>query len=82
MDIRELKQELGVRALSLCQTLFPEGHVEGNELKIGSVHGESGRSTSVYIGGERAGNWIDFATDEGGDMIDLIGHARGLSIIA
>ena len=80
MDIRELKQELGVRALSLCQTLFPEGHVEGNEFKIGSVHGETGRSTSVYIGGERAGNWIDFATGEGGDMIDLIGHARGLSI--
>ena len=80
MDIRELKQELGSRALSLCNTLFPDGRVEGQEFKVGSVSGEPGRSLSVYLNGERAGNWTDFATGEGGDMIDLIMQAHRMDI--
>jgi twinkle protein len=80
MDIRELKQELGSRALSLCSTLFPDGRVEGQEFKVGSVSGEPGRSLSVYLSGERAGNWTDFATGEGGDMIDLIMQAHRMDI--
>lgn len=80
MDIRELKQELGARALSLCNTLFPDGRVEGQEFKVGSITGESGRSLSVYLSGERSGQWIDFATGEGGDMIDLIMQVQRVDI--
>lgn len=80
MDIRELKQELGARALSLCGTLFPDGRVEGQEYKVGSITGESGRSLSVYLSGERSGQWIDFATGEGGDMIDLIMQVHRIDI--
>ena len=80
MDIRELKAELGNRSLSLCNTLFPEGKVEGQEFKIGSIEGESGRSLSVYLNGDRSGQWMDFATGDSGDMIDLIMATRRMDI--
>ena len=80
MDIRELKVELGSRALSLCNTLLPDGRVEGQDFKVGSVTGEPGRSLSVHLNGEKQGQWIDFATGEGGDMIDLIMHVRRIDI--
>ena len=80
MDIRELKKELGARALSLCNTLLPDGRVEGQCYKVGNLDGESGRSLSVYLNGEQQGRWEDFATGEYGDMIDLIMHTRRMSI--
>ena len=80
MDIRELKVELGSRALSLCNTLLPDGRVEGQNWVIGSLSGEPGRSLNVSISGEKAGSWYDHATREGGDMIDLIMHVRRIDI--
>ena len=71
MDIRELKVELGSRALSLCNTLLPDGRVEGQNWVIGSLSGEPGRSLNVSISGDKAGSWHDHATSEGGDILDL-----------
>jgi twinkle protein len=80
MDIRVLSSELGRHAHQICQELFPEGIIESGCYKVGSIEGDRGRSLSVYLHGEKAGKWIDFATGDGGDMLDLIQHGRGLSL--
>ncbi len=42
----------------------------------GSIAGEKG--SSLFVG--RTGRWRDSATDDGGDLIDLIAAARGISL--
>ena len=80
MDIRDLSKKLGDHASGICQELYPEGRVESGCYKVGSISGEKGRSMSVYLHGEQAGKYMDFATGEGGDMLDLIQYALGLSL--
>lgn len=80
MDIRELKIELGSRALSLCNTLLPEGKVEGKNWAVGSLSGEAGRSLNVCISGDEQGRWYDHATSEGGDILSLIMHVRRVDL--
>lgn len=80
MDIRALSQQLGGHAHQICLEIFPEGRVESGCYKIGGIDGDRGRSLSVYLHGERAGKWIDFATGDSGDMIDLIQQQRGVSV--
>lgn len=81
MDIRELSRKLGDHASGICQELYPEGKVESGCYKVGSISGEKGRSMSVYLHGDQAGKYMDFATGEGGDMLDLIQFALGLSLV-
>ena len=50
------------------------------EWKAGSVSGEAGQSLSVRIAGAKKGVWQDFATGQGGDMLDLWAACRGGSI--
>ena len=80
MDIRELKIELGSRALSLCNTLLPDGKVEGKNWAVGSLSGEAGRSLNVCISGDEQGRWYDHATSEGGDILSLIMHVRRVDL--
>ena len=81
IDIRELSRQLGDHASGICQELFPDGKIESGCYKVGSISGEKGRSMSVYLHGEQAGKYMDFATGEGGDMLDLIQHAKGLTLV-
>jgi twinkle protein len=60
--------------------LFPEGKVESGHFKIGSTRGDDGRSLSVILNGEKAGQWTDFESGEYGDMLDLIMAAQGCSL--
>ena len=81
IDIRDLSKKLGDHASGICQELYPEGKIESGCYKVGSISGESGRSMSVYLHGDQAGKFMDFATGEGGDMLDLIQHSLGLSLV-
>ena len=81
IDIRELSKKLGDHASGICQELYPDGKIESGCYKVGSISGEKGRSMSVYLHGEQAGKYMDFATGEGGDMLDLIQFAMGLSLV-
>ena len=81
MDIRDLAMKLGDHASGICQELYPDGKIESGCYKVGSISGEKGRSMSVYLHGEQAGKYMDFATGEGGDMLDLIQFAMGLSLV-
>ena len=45
-----------------------------------SVDGDRGRGLSVYLHGDKCGKWIDFATGDSGDMLDLIQQSRNVSL--
>lgn len=80
MDILELKQQAKHSIPKICMELFPEGRNEGGCWKVGSLDGERGRSMSIFMHGEDAGKWTDFATGDHGDVIDLVQASQRLSL--
>lgn len=70
-DILTVKRMLADRARSVAETLLPNGRLDGQEWRVGSIGGERGNSLCVRVAGDRQGVWSDFATDHGGDLIDL-----------
>lgn len=62
--------------------LLPGGKRVGREWRVGGVEGDSGKSLSVCLSGEKRGVWADFATGEGGDLIDLWASVRRLTLSA
>lgn len=79
-DITEIKRRLAERVLSVAEHLLPNGRKDGMEWRAGSVAGELGKSLGVHLGGQKAGVWQDFASGEGGDLIDLWMKAKGASL--
>lgn len=79
-DIRDIVRDLAStpeRVEDICFELFPAGYVqEGRRFRIGSLAGDEGQSLSVLLSPDRAtgklGNWKDFSTGEGGDILDLV----------
>lgn len=55
---------------------FPQGVVKGREFVVGNVDGEKGKSLSVNI---ETGVWKDFATGQGGDLVELYAQYAGCS---
>ena len=80
MDITEVKRRLADRALQVAEHLLPNGRKDGHEWRVGSVGGEAGKSLGVHLGGAKAGVWQDFASGEGGDLIDLWRIVRGVDL--
>lgn len=64
----------------VAETLLPQGKRSGNHLKAGDVHGEAGQSLDLVLSGSSAGLWKDFATGEGGDLIDLFAAVHSVGI--
>lgn len=79
-DILQIKRMLADRAQTVAEMLLPGGRREGQEWRAGSVGGEKGGSLGVHLSGPKAGIWQDFATGEGGDLLDLWVAARGGSL--
>lgn len=79
-DILRIKRELAARAQAVAEMLLPGGRKDGPEWRAGSTGGEKGQSLGVHLSGEKAGIWSDFATGEGGDLLDLWCAARGLQL--
>ena len=80
MNAHELSEALADSAASIAQHLLPKGKKSAGEWKAGSAAGEEGQSLSVRLTGAKRGVWKDFATDEGGDLLDLWAACRGVSI--
>lgn len=80
MDARELSEALKARATELAEMLLPAGKKMGGDWRIGSADGEKGQSMIVHLRGPRQGKWKDFATGEGGDMLDLFCRTRGIGV--
>lgn len=51
--------------------LLPNGKRKSGEWCIGSVNGEPGDSLKVCLEGDKMGVWCDFATGQGGDLLNL-----------
>ena len=78
-DTEALRRGLLDRLEAVLLYLFPHGRIRGGKFYVGDVDGNRGKSLVVVLEGERRGLWKDFATDEGGDVIDLWARSRGLS---
>ena len=71
----ELSERLAANAQAVCRHYLPAGRREGRYWMVGDVAGTSGRSLYVRLfETERGaiGNWVDAATGEHGDLVDLI----------
>lgn len=74
----DLRAELLAHLESVLMTLLPAGKVRGQRYQVGDVLGSPGDSLEVSLKGETAGLWHDHATNEGGDIFDLIAAHHGL----
>ena len=71
----ELSERLAANAQTVCRHYLPAGRREGRYWLVGDVAGTAGRSLYVRLfETERGtiGNWVDAATGEHGDLVDLI----------
>lgn len=71
MRAKEIAELLANRALDVAQHLFPAGVKRGDEYCVGNIGGDAGDSLSIRLFGSKAGVWCDFATGQGGDLLDL-----------
>lgn len=78
---KELSDRLSQRAEDFARFLFPNGKKSGSEWCIGSLQGEKGTSLKIHLKGVKAGVWCDFATGQGGDLLDLWAHKEGVTIL-
>ena len=76
MNAAELSQRLADNAAAVAEYLLPKGKRAQGEWKAGSVSGEAGQSLSVRIAGAKKGVWQDFATGQGGDMLDPVSYTH------
>ncbi len=75
----ELSRRLAEQAEAVCAAYLPRGRRRGNYWIVGDVHGAPGQSMFIRLKGERRGKWLDSATAQHGDLLDLIRFARGLA---
>jgi hypothetical protein len=79
-DIAVVSRDLANRAEAFCRHFFPEGRKQGNYWKIADTSGATGQSLHIRLnehGGRKAGNWVDEASGEFGDLIDLLHENTG-----
>ncbi|OQM73387.1 DUF7146 domain-containing protein [Manganibacter manganicus] len=78
----ELARCLGENAEAVCLEYLSNGHRSGNHWIVGDVRNTRGRSMHVRLkdnGRGSAGKWVDEATGEYGDLLDVIEQSCGLT---
>ncbi|TJV46219.1 MAG: DNA primase [Mesorhizobium sp.] len=77
----ELARRLGDHAEAVCREYLSNGHRSGNHWIVGDVRNTHGRSMHVRLKANAkgaAGKWVDEATTEFGDLLDVIRESCGL----
>jgi hypothetical protein len=77
----ELARRLGDYAEAVCREYLSNGHRSGNHWIVGDVRNTQGRSMHVRLKTNAkglAGKWVDEATSEFGDLLDVIRESCGL----
>ena len=77
----ELARRLGEYAEAVCREYLSNGHRSGNHWIVGDVRNTRGRSMHVRLKPNAkgaAGKWVDEATSEYGDLLDVIRESCGL----
>ena len=80
--ISDLARRLAENAEAVCRHYLSNGRREGRYWLVGDVRNTPGRSLYVRLRGPAvghgaAGRWTDAATDEHGDLLDLIAAVQG-----
>ena len=81
----DLAQRLAERAEAVCHHYLPNGVRRGAYWIVGDVSGAKGRSLYVRLrssSNTAAGKFVDAATGEHGDLLDLIRLNRGLATVS
>lgn len=82
-DMKEVVKQLALNAERVVQYLY--GNIpkrSGNNLVIGSIDGEKGKSLSICISGSKAGKFYDFASSEHrGDLLELWKQKENITIL-
>ena len=73
-----LSRRLAAQAEAVCPAYLPPGRRRGRYWIVGDVQGTPGQSLFVKLFGDGAGHWLDAATGEHGDLLDLIRLTKGL----
>lgn len=84
-NLDDLKQRLGREAEAVCRHYLSSGKRQGHYWQVGDVHNTPGRSLFVRLrqkASKPAGNWIDAATGEHGDLLDIIRASTSLTAFA
>jgi|19_taG_2_1085344.scaffolds.fasta_scaffold01880_10 twinkle protein len=81
MKAKEIAQGLAMRADDVARHLLPGGKIVGSEYEVGGIDASPGKSLKVHLSGTKAGVWSDFASDIGGDLLDLWVAVNHLSMI-
>ncbi len=77
----DLARRLADNAEAACREYLSNGRREGSTWRVGDIQNTPGRSLLVRLVDNShgaAGKWIDFATGEHGDLLDLIARSRRL----
>ena len=77
----ELARRLGDHAEAVCREYLSNGRRSGNHWIVGDVRNTHGRSMHVRLKANAkgaAGKWVDEATTEFGDLLDVIRESCGL----
>ncbi|MBW5440538.1 DNA primase [Bradyrhizobium canariense] len=80
-DASELARRLAREAEAVCRHYLSNGKRAGRYWVVGDVHNTPGRSLFVRLQEspkEPAGKWTDAATDEHGDLLDIIRKSLAL----
>ncbi len=68
---KEVRTTLRARVEEVLVYLLPKGRFYEQHFEVGNIDGQSGNSLRVTLRRDKRGLWHDFATGEGGDMLDL-----------
>jgi len=76
-DAQALKSQLVQNLPAILHALLPNGLVRAGKFIVGDVRGNKGESLVIELHGSKAGLWHDFATGDGGDILDLWAAVKG-----
>lgn len=74
-DVAAIAQDLADHAEEICQRYLSNGKRVGRYWQVGDLANNPGRSLVVRLEPPGRGRWQDYATQERGDLLDLIRHA-------
>ena len=80
LSVKEISQRLASDPFRVASMLLPAGRQHGSMFECGGVNGHTGKSLKVYLQGEKAGKWADYADTDHGDLLDLWAAVRGVAL--
>ncbi len=78
----DIRSALNDQLALLVLDIWPSGKRRQDKYLVGDVMGGPGDSLELLLSGPKAGLWTDRATNEGGDIFDLIARYYSLDVQA